>query len=157
MKQPGNNGVQGVEIEQLSVDPGMSPERAVELAKEVAEEAGMTIEAYHRDEYGTQVESEFVSKAIDFRIGDLFMVEHPGGPNDYYQVVSDSNFCRGIEVVRMELLPGDFEMENHGSGTEWDTFSTYGQLWVDWLRGRVIPVRREQRFVRTDTGAEVDL
>lgn len=151
MKLPGENGVQGIEIERTTVHPGTTPRQAVELARNLGDD----IEAYYDDEHGMIVDGEFVATAIDFRKGDLFLVERQGQQDGYYQVYSDHNWTRGVEVVQMDAEPGTFEMEYHDAGAEWDQIDSYGNLWLAWLQGHVVPIEKKSVYIRSDTGTEV--
>lgn len=155
MKQPGQYGVQGIDIDRLKVDHELTAGRAVELAQELADDANMDIEAYNDPNFGLQIEGRFVRKAIDFRQNDMFVIEHPGGPNDYHKVVSDHNYHpTGIKVAPVNAEPGTPKYER---APDYEQVGSYGNLWYDWLRGRVVQVERVEKYVRADTGQEVDV
>lgn len=150
MKQPGDDGRQGIDIDRLTVHPEITRKQALELAEELAEDANVPYEVLPDEGY---IEPEFVKNAIDFREGDRFLVIHPGGPNDHYQVVSDHNWNRDVYVAPIDAEPGHPDYE----GTAWGEFASHVDLWWDWLRGRVVEVRKESRFIRTDTREEIDV
>jgi hypothetical protein len=157
MKQPGDNPMQGIAIDRLSVHPDITAKQAVGMARDLALEADMDSEILLEGDHIPIVDGEFVAKAIDFRRGDMFVYDPANEPMETHKVSSDHNHTRGIEVMRIDAEPGDMAFDRHDAGMAWDEFERYGKLWLEWLRGNVVPVRSETRYVRTDTGQEVDV
>lgn len=142
MKRPGDTGRQGIDIEALDTDPEMDRATAVDHARTLG--ADVTPEG--------RVLPGFVTKAIDFREGEVFVYEKVTGEELVFEVASSRQFTSQLKVT----VPGQNAARGYRP-QEWSEFDDgYTDLWVAWLQGRVAPVDTETRYVRMDTGEEVE-
>jgi len=150
MKLPGDDGVQGIPIDSLTVDPDLTEAEAVELAQELGDES-----AHVEPDGYKSVDPEFVVRAIDFKQYDRFVVDGEyDDANGRYVVASNPTWSSTILVAPVWAEPGDEEYEHAG---DWNQMARYFHLWVAWLRGNVRQVRVETQYVDAETGEVLEL
>lgn len=133
----------------LEADPEMTLKEAVELA----EELGCQYTHYEVDdgkEYA-DLDADFIINTIGIREGCCFLFITKDGSEEKHKVVRGNMFNTGFATCTWSDYPGSMEYERSKNG-DWDEYATnYGELWLAWLQGRVIPVTREEKFIRQDT------
>lgn len=155
MNQPGDRAMNGIGIDTLEVSPSISAKGAAELADELgAEPVNYAIpDQADRDghpDWFLEIDTDFVINAIGFQKGDCFLYDSDTTrvETTIVEVVSTNQFSPGLEITNAQ---------QHSIDMDWEELGSYGVLWVEWLRGNVIPLKESTEYIRQDTGDVVEV
>lgn len=140
MKIPGDTGHQGIAIDQLDTTPSIDLSDAIETAAALGSDPA----SYDPESDTAEIDPDFVINAIDFRPHDVFLWASVGR----FEVLSTNQYHPGLSLIHPEAP----HMEPANTETcDFAEAYAYSQLWRDWLRGDVVPLDRETRYIRQDT------
>lgn len=138
------------DYEGLEADPNLSLEAAVEVAKDLGGDARLI------EDDVVEIDSDIIINTIGFHPGDAFLYDNGRGTS-YNRVVRTNQFAPGFSTCMLGAGLASTEAKG-AKKADWSEYgSTYGELWVAWLQGRIVPIEETRTYVRTDTGEEVEV